>query len=252
MPPTPRTAYPSLERQIRTFDLDELFTPAADDIKWAKQIIKGERWLLSLVVLFKCTEALGYFPVLEQIPGAIVDHIRAYLSTSKAVDNDASLQILRLSKATLYERYQPEIRARLGLHLFTSIHKENLQHYLVDATQTQHSTIDLINAAVEWLFRERVELPAFVTLRRICSKVNNAKHESIQKAVVARIPKNVLAQLDALLTPAEGKLLAEWARIREKPGPPTLTDSWPVFYVRNRCATKNPPMEGCGALQTFV
>lgn len=174
-------------------------------------------------MLFKCTEALGYFPVLELIPSAIVDHIRAYLSTSKAVDDDESLQILQLSKATLYERYQPEIRARLGLHLYTSIHKENLQHYLVDATQTQHSTVDLINAAVDWLLRERIELPAFATLRRICSKVNNAKHESIQKAVVARLPRSALAKLDALLSPSDGKLLAEWARIREKPGPPTLS-----------------------------
>ena len=112
MPPSPRTAYPSLERQIRTFDLGELFNPDAADIRRAKQIIEEERWLLSLGVLFKCTEALGYFPVLEQIPNAIVDHIRAYLSPSKAVDDLDSLQIQRLSKATLYERYQPEIRAR--------------------------------------------------------------------------------------------------------------------------------------------
>ncbi|NJM42583.1 MAG: DUF4158 domain-containing protein [Anaerolineae bacterium] len=223
MPPIPRTAYPSLERQIRTFDLDDLFTPDADDIQWAKKIIKGDRWLLSLMVLLKCTEALGYFPVLEQIPDPIVAHIRAYLSTSKAAEDDDNLQMLHLSKATLYERYQPEIRARLGLQLFTSTHKENLQRYLVDATQTQHSTVDLINAAVEWLFRERVELPAFATLRRICSKVNNDKHASIQNAVVSRLPRSVLTKLNDLLKPAKGKLLAEWARIREKPGPPTLS-----------------------------
>ena len=160
---------------------------------------------------------MGYFPLIADVPEQIITHI------SRCIRHQPSAGIAHeIPKRTLY-RYHRAIREFVGITAFDARVESRLQKEMLEATQTQHSTIDLINSAVEWLLHEGIELPAFDTLRRICGNINSAKHRSIQNEVIAHVPRDVLARLYGLLMPAKGQLLADWARIRERRGAPTLS-----------------------------
>jgi hypothetical protein len=223
MPAHLRTAYPTFETLLRRIERDIDITPSIDEIGWARQSVKGERQLLSFLVLFKCAEHLEFVPTLMTVPEVIVEHIHAHLRNTRNISlND--IKIRPLSRAALYgpTGYHAAIRTRLGLGEFTREAQTRLEASLTGATQTQHSTSDLVNAAVEWLVHEKVEIPALNTLRRICGRVNSDNHRAIEKKVMARITDETRAMLDALLRSAPGQLLATWMRIRERPGAPTL------------------------------
>jgi Domain of unknown function (DUF4158) len=57
-----RTAYPRFKRVVSSRELAESFTPTAEEITWARGRTQTEGHLLSLVVLLKCYQRLGYFP----------------------------------------------------------------------------------------------------------------------------------------------------------------------------------------------
>ena len=57
-----RTAYPRLKRVVPVRELNEAFTPTADEVAWAVDRSLGDSNLLSLVVLLKSYQRLGYFP----------------------------------------------------------------------------------------------------------------------------------------------------------------------------------------------
>ena len=67
-----RTAYPRFKRLVSARELAESFTPTAEEITWARGRTQTEGHLLSLVVLLKCYQRLGYFPKLRDVPPLLV------------------------------------------------------------------------------------------------------------------------------------------------------------------------------------
>lgn len=61
-----RTAYPRLSHQVSMRELVEAFTPTCDEIAWARAQTRSDQHLLTLLVLLKCHQRLGYFPRLAQ------------------------------------------------------------------------------------------------------------------------------------------------------------------------------------------
>ena len=218
-----RTAYPTFERVLARSGGNNEHLPSSDEIVWAQTIARGQRQILSLIVLLKCSQTMGYVPSLMAVPEEIVRPIAIHLAMIGVI-SVADLKLTPLSRRALYspDGYQAAIRHRLGLRAFGAEAQAELKSHLTRATQTQHSTIDLINAAVEWLWREKIELLGFDRLRRICGQVNTASHHSIERQVMSRVDKSLRDQLDTLLKPVPGQIFADWIRIRERPGAPTL------------------------------
>jgi hypothetical protein len=59
-----RTAYPTFERVAVRFGEDNEHLPSSDEIAWAQRMARGQRQVLSLIVLLKCSQAMGYVPSL--------------------------------------------------------------------------------------------------------------------------------------------------------------------------------------------
>jgi hypothetical protein len=74
-----RTAYPRFKRLISARELREAFTPEADETTWARGLARPPAHLLGLVVLLKSFQRLGYFPDTDDIPAAVVQHVRERL-----------------------------------------------------------------------------------------------------------------------------------------------------------------------------
>ncbi|MCA1678977.1 MAG: DUF4158 domain-containing protein, partial [Actinobacteria bacterium] len=70
-----RTAYPRFRRVVSARELAGL-TPTEDDVAWARERSRTDEHLLALVVSLTCFGRLGYFPCSEDVPDAVVDHVR--------------------------------------------------------------------------------------------------------------------------------------------------------------------------------
>ena len=78
-----RTAYPRFRRVVSARELADL-TPTAEDVAWARQRCRSDEHLLALVVSLRCFGRLGYFPRSEDVPAAVVDHVRRCLKLADA------------------------------------------------------------------------------------------------------------------------------------------------------------------------
>ncbi|WP_051054208.1 DUF4158 domain-containing protein [Frankia sp. QA3] len=89
-------------------ELAEAFTPAADEVGWARSKTATEQHFLALVVLLKCYQRLGYFPKLADVPAAVVDYVRGKLELAEAVE------AVHESDRTLW-RHRDFVRTRMGV-----------------------------------------------------------------------------------------------------------------------------------------
>lgn len=56
-----RTAYPRLPRAVAARELAEVFTPTGEEVSWARAKTTTDQHCLTLLVLLKCYQRLGYF-----------------------------------------------------------------------------------------------------------------------------------------------------------------------------------------------
>ena len=66
-----RTAYPRLPSTVSGRELAEALTPTAGEVRWACAKIVDPGARLSLLVLLKCYQRLGYFPQLDRVPSQV-------------------------------------------------------------------------------------------------------------------------------------------------------------------------------------
>lgn len=101
-----RTAYPRFRRVVSARELAGL-TPTEDDVAWARQRSRSDEHLLALVVSLRCFGSLGYFPGSEDVPAAVVDHVRRCLEL-----DDGTAPVCGTSTAKLHRTL---VRERLGV-----------------------------------------------------------------------------------------------------------------------------------------
>ncbi len=163
-----RTAYPRFKRNPTVRELLEVYTPSREEIEFARATTRGEGPLLSLVVMLKGFQRLGYFPRPDAVPVSVIGHISACLGLRPEVSATAPPR-------SSY-RYQHVIREYLGVRPYD----EQAQHLATvavhSAAQTMDDPADLVNVAIEELVKERCELPASSTLDRLARHVRHSAY----------------------------------------------------------------------------
>src|SRR4051794_9080254 len=94
-----RTAYPRFKREITARELLEIYTPTPQELAFPTRAARGERPLLSLLVLLKCFQRLGYLPPLDTVPSVIVQHLRSVLGLAPEV-------LTGVTPRTLYKHHR--------------------------------------------------------------------------------------------------------------------------------------------------
>ncbi len=102
-----RTAYPRFSRAPSAKELRELYTPTPHDIAFVTTRARGDGPQFALMILLKAFQRLGYFPNPQEIPGAVISHIRAVMRFPDDLVPD-------IVSRTLY-RYHAVIRAHLEI-----------------------------------------------------------------------------------------------------------------------------------------
>jgi hypothetical protein len=69
---------PRFRRVVSARELDEAFTPTADEVAWAAARTTSDQHRLALLVLLKGYQRLGYFPNLLSVPVEVIVHVRGH------------------------------------------------------------------------------------------------------------------------------------------------------------------------------
>ena len=144
------TAYPRFRRVVSARELADL-TPTADDVAWARRRSRTDEHLLALVLSLRCFGRLGYFPRGEDVPGAVVDHVRRCLELQ-----DDTGPVCGTPTAKLHLTL---VRERLGVICDPQRAREVAEDAIRAAALVKNHPPDLINVALEMSSRPRWSCP---------------------------------------------------------------------------------------------
>ncbi|MCP4966884.1 MAG: Tn3 family transposase [bacterium] len=167
-----RTAYPRFKKVVSDRELVDAFTPTADEISWAAEATRNEGSLLTLVVLLKAFQRLGYFPTLSDVPSAVVAHV------GHSIDVVGDELEIPVTPARTIERYRVLIRSLVGVVYDPEAVRKLIEDTIWVTAQTKDNPADLINVALEELVKARYELPGYSTLDRTAGRIRaEVNHE---------------------------------------------------------------------------
>lgn len=90
-----RTIYRRMKRSYTTKELIEACTPTAEERRFVSTMTRTAQNQLNLMLWIKLLPCLGYFPAQDEIPAALVDHVRQALDLAAEVvpgyDHDRTL-----------------------------------------------------------------------------------------------------------------------------------------------------------------
>jgi hypothetical protein len=190
-----RTAYPRFKRLLSARELHVFFTPQPDEVAWARGVAGSDEHVLALVVWLKCFGRLGYFPALDAVPAAVVDHVRRDLGLAEQT-------AARHAAARTAERHRDLVRRRAGVVLDPGGARKVAAEAIREAAFVRNHPPDLINIALERLVEGCFELPAFSTLDKMASRIRGEVNGEIFAGIAGRAGPAGIARLEALLAPA--------------------------------------------------
>lgn len=212
-----RTAYPRLGVHLTDKELEADYTLGEGEVAFVRRHARGDVGRLSLAVLLKTRQRLGYFAALSDIPNPIRPHIANALGFAAQTD-----RVDGVGRPATVHRYRDAIRAYLGSRPFSHGGREIVIATVRHAAQTMSDPADLISASVEALVKERIDLPVYRTLDRLVGTLRQQIHEELFAGIDAALSDLRRQVLDALLDHPEGEPLNAFSRLKETPGPPTL------------------------------
>ena len=188
-----RTAYPSFGPDPSPKDLAEFYTPTSEETRFAKAATRGGTPVLGFLVMLKGFQRLGYFPRPEEVPEAIVTHLRHRLRLDPGVRAAPPLR----SSA----RYREAIRGHLGVKAYGDEARRTATEAVAGAALAMDDPADLVNVAIEEFAKARFELPAFSTLDRLVRHVRYMVNARLFARVDGMLATGGRESLDRLLEP---------------------------------------------------
>jgi len=184
-----RTAYPRFKKSVSARELFDAFTANANEIEWAAEATRHDGSQLTLLVMLKSFQRLGYFPKLSEVPDDVVEHVARGLS----VDAVASVP------ARTIRRYRVLVRSFVGVvHDPTAVRKLIADTIEIEA-RTKDNPADLINVALEELVKARYELPGYSTLDRAATTIRTNVNQRLFAEIEQRVESSAREELLGLL-----------------------------------------------------
>ncbi len=218
MPTIQETAYPRLKSAVSARDLASIYTPTPNELALAEQSTRGEGSHLSFLILLKTFQRLGYFPLLSQVPPAVVEHIATFTHTQAALAELAGYDLSGTRK-----RHLQIIRQALHIQIFGREARHAMLLAMSEAARTKEDLADLINVAIEELVRKKYELPAFDTLVRAARHVRTVVYHQFYRHVEDTLTPEEQARIEVLFVPEAETRFTPWNTLKQEPSSPTLT-----------------------------
>lgn len=212
------TAYPRLKYNLTQKEIARVYTPIDEEIAWLrKRRFKGEQPLACLVYL-KCFQRLGYFPKPGDIPVSVINYIAGFTRFHQ----EEYQRLPAVPKAT-QKRIKDAVRRHCGVEPFTlKVQGPWIKSFAKDIARTKENVVDIINAMLEILVKESIELPAFSTLERIAFTARAHANRVYFRSVTEVIDAETEALLEALLHTKTDSGITHWQRLKSEPKKPSV------------------------------
>jgi hypothetical protein len=135
-----RTAYPRFKRRPSAQELADVYAPTTDELTFLRATARGAAPTLTLAVLLKTFARLGHFPRLQDVPFAVVAHVRSCLRLPPGTALD-------VTPRTLY-KHHAAIRAFLRVQPRGPAARHAAVVAMHEAAQVKEHPADLINVAI--------------------------------------------------------------------------------------------------------
>ena len=213
-----RTTFPRFARRLSEEELGERYDLTTVEQRFVDDHARTQSGRLTLAVMFKARQHLGYFPACSEVP----DQVRCHLTDGLGLPEDTPLLDDVRQKKGLH-RHRQRLRTWLGSASFATTGQTEIRASVRAAAHTMSDPADLINLAVEALAKAGIELPAFSTLDRLVGNICQQVHAGMHASITADLDSGQRSALDALLVVPEGGRITAFARLKETPGPAKLT-----------------------------
>lgn len=213
-----QTAYPRIKSDITHVELGDVYTPTPEEQQFAvKHCKRASTSFLGLLIQLKTTQRLGRFVTLGEIPNVIIAHIKSQCR-SRASFKD--LQTYYVSGAK--DRHVKLIRRYLDIKPYDAAKTSGLtKSWAQEAATTKEALPDIINVTLEYLVKERYELPAFSVLERICqtarAEVNTRYYGQLCEFLTAESRQCITD----ILRSSTGPNGFGWSTLKNEPKRPT-------------------------------
>lgn len=187
-----RTIYRRVKRSYTTKELIEAYTPTKEERSFVETMTRSPQQQLNLILWIKLFPCLGYFPGIEEIPSAIVTHVRKTLSLPE------ELVPAYDTPRTLYRHHQV-VREYYQILPYGKDARRAAIRTILRAVRTMENPADLINAAIDELVKQRYEMPAFSTLDRLVGRIRGLVYGRIFHMVLMRITPETQYVFETLL-----------------------------------------------------
>ena len=175
-----RTAYPQFRRLTSARVLHVFFTPAAEEVAWARERTASPEALLALVLDLKCFQKMARFCSREEIPEVVADHVRRCLGLRRETEPDHGA-------ARTAKWHRNQVRARQGVTYDQRRARTLAAVAIREAALVKNHPPDLINVALERLVEASLELPAFSTLDELATAIRAEVNAGIFAGIVSRM-----------------------------------------------------------------
>ncbi|MCA1697478.1 MAG: DUF4158 domain-containing protein [Actinobacteria bacterium] len=211
-----RTAYPRFRRVVTARELVAL-TPTEDEVAWARAHARTDRHLLALVLSLTCFQRLGYFPRADDVPAAVVEHVRRALCLADATRPSPGSETAKAQRRL--------VRERLGVAHDPERARAVASDAIRSGALVKNHPPDLINVALEMLVKASLELPAFSTLDEIAGRIRREVNTMMFERVGGRIALGDRIALDELLEVGGPASKSAFHRLKQVAG----RASWSAF-----------------------
>ncbi|MFE7355489.1 DUF4158 domain-containing protein [Streptomyces sp. NPDC057543] len=189
-----RTAYPRFKRLMSAREMHVFFTPKPEEVAWVRERTRSDEHLLALALALalKCYQKLGYFPKADEVPEAVVEHVRGGLEIAEGTGP-------HYESANTAKLHRKLVRERQGISYDQERARQIAEEAIRSAALVKNNPPDLITVALEELVRTTCELPAFRTLDEMAARIRREVNEDIFHAVRSRMAPEDRARLMGLL-----------------------------------------------------
>lgn len=211
------TAYPRFKPNLTDQELAEIYTPSLEEQKFVHEHVCGAAAQLSLLILLKTGQRLGYFVHPSEVPCEIIIHI-AECAQFEIVGKGS---LRKLDQTGTRHRLRDLARGYLKIKAFDEDSKALIVAIAEEAAQTKQELADIINVVIEELVRQRIELPGFSTLHRIARSSRLAINNRLYDAIYASLSPKIKIELADFLKVGKDNTTSIWQRLKQEPKKPT-------------------------------
>jgi hypothetical protein len=216
-----RTAYPQFQRLTTARVLHVSFTPAEDEVAWARERTETPEALLALLVDLKCFQKMARFCSQQEIPQAVTDHVRHCLGLAPEVEPGHGA-------ARTARWHRGQVRQRQGVTRNPGRARTLAEAAIREAALVRNHPPDLINVALERIVEASLELPAYSTLDEMAAAIRTEVNEAIFAGIVARMGPDGRQRAQGLLNTAGSEGRSMFNRLKK----PAQRATWSRFKAQ--------------------